>query len=365
MSTSLSTLLDELGCDDGAVVTPQRMEEAEYDAETSAHCLMLRLPPDLLRATAEVLNARDLHAMGAACRQLASLTAPLVPGLRLRLYAHQQRSLQWMRRCEQRAGLEAGLPRGGILADEPGLGKTVTVLATVLKTAGLQSGAGAEEAARAVAEVSWLALDPYYQAQTVMAVLKAVRGRAMAEALSELYRPSVNTLYAACAPGARRYATLAAFEEDARRAMRAVRNGAADEGTSEALLFTTQILEEELARARRGGAPPPPCASRTTLVVVPRPLLAHWEAQLEMHVEAAALAAAGGVWVDRSSTAPLPPPQALARYALVLTTSERLSREGGRHKAASSPLRNVRWLRLVVDEGHVLGNAGLSHKVCR
>eukprot|EP00964_Phaeocystis_antarctica_P084178 scaffold52988_cov68-Phaeocystis_antarctica.AAC.12 len=34
MSTSLSTLLDELGCDDGAVVTPQRMEEAEYDAET-------------------------------------------------------------------------------------------------------------------------------------------------------------------------------------------------------------------------------------------------------------------------------------------------------------------------------------------
>ena len=81
--------------------------------------------------------------------------------------------------------------------------------------------------------------------------------------------------------------------------------------------------------------------------------------------DAVQLAAAGGVWVDRSSTAPLPPPQALARYALVLTTSERLSREGGRHKAASSKLRNVRWLRLVVDEGHVLGNAGLSHKVCR
>ena len=125
---ALLSLFSELGCDDAAAELPS--DEAAAD---DAH--MLRLPLDLLRITAELLNARDLHAMGGACRRLTSLAAPLVPGLRLRLFDHQRRSLLWMRRCEQRAGLPGGLPRGGILADEPGTGKTVTTLALLAKTA--------------------------------------------------------------------------------------------------------------------------------------------------------------------------------------------------------------------------------------
>ena len=53
-----------------------------------------------------------------------------------RLHPHQLRSLRVMHAAEAPAGWEFGAMRGGILADDPGLGKTVTMLALVLSTLG-------------------------------------------------------------------------------------------------------------------------------------------------------------------------------------------------------------------------------------
>jgi hypothetical protein len=53
-----------------------------------------------------------------------------------KLYNHQLISLQKMTTMENRDN-RFGILRGGILADEPGLGKTVTVLALCLSTAGM------------------------------------------------------------------------------------------------------------------------------------------------------------------------------------------------------------------------------------
>ena len=144
----------------------------------------------------------------------------------------------------------------------------------------------------------------------------------------------------------------------------------------------------------------------TTLVVVPKPLLQHWAEQLRKLVDLAAIsplgAAAGGrgaVWVDDCGTtrdladvdAELPVPchggasasplldepglpAVWARYAIVVTSFERCASEARRadewssalwaaDESRRSPLTALRWLRLVVDEGHALGGGAEAQSI--
>lgn len=147
-----------------------------------------------------------------------------------------------------------------------------------------------------------------------------------------------------------------------------------------------------------------------TLIVVPTPLLEHWAEQLRRHVDLASIAfgghapaggvqggAGGGygrgaVYIDGLGDlldAPVPFPAVqiassalasageLAGFAIVVTTFERCGREQlkadvrtaaawqGRsvesawaaNDSRRSSLMALRWLRLVVDEGHCLGGA--------
>ena len=61
-----------------------------------------------------------------------------------RLAPHQVRSLRHMLAAEDPPGWRFGELRGGILADDPGLGKTVTMLALMVRSAGCAPAVPAE-----------------------------------------------------------------------------------------------------------------------------------------------------------------------------------------------------------------------------
>lgn len=165
---------------------------------------LVSLPQEVLVAKmAPFLQAQSLAALRSTCTYLNWSLRGVVPGLKLRLYSHQVNSLSWMRRressliqtesdCFQSAepsldgdvhraitggatvrlaskpfdndsswsirldpctgneiapeqafdsgALPRRVARGGLLCDDPGLGKTVTVLALILQTCGLSAG---------------------------------------------------------------------------------------------------------------------------------------------------------------------------------------------------------------------------------
>jgi len=135
---------------------------------------LLGLPPELLRMVTPRLDPRSLAVAACACGALRDAARGAVPGLKLTLFPHQRTALTWMaaRERDGEAGWEgeSGAPgwaplagpagtrplhacaadgalspappaaargcRGGLLCDEPGLGKTITVLSLVLQARG-------------------------------------------------------------------------------------------------------------------------------------------------------------------------------------------------------------------------------------
>ena len=153
---------------------------------------LANLPLEALEKVASFLRAPSLENLRLSCKYLHYELRGMVPGLKLRLYQHQVNSLCWMRqrektkweekdtlagkldhevgdahrcatggqtallrnrsgtqfhRVDQMFGFETSsvfletVPRsvacGGLLCDDPGLGKTITVLSLILQTIGL------------------------------------------------------------------------------------------------------------------------------------------------------------------------------------------------------------------------------------
>ena len=91
--------------------------------------------------------------------------------------------------------------------------------------------------------------------------------------------------------------------------------------------------------------------SAATLIIVPSTLIAHWEQQIARHTKTGILQ----VYV-LGSIKDTPPVHELAwHYDVVITTMSRLSLEWMRRK--ESALAQIHWLRIIIDEGHMLGSS--------
>lgn len=90
--------------------------------------------------------------------------------------------------------------------------------------------------------------------------------------------------------------------------------------------------------------------SKATLVVVPANLVDHWKTQIDKHVSPGQIRIL--VWTDNKK---LSPHNLAWDYDVVITTFSRLSAEWNPRK--KSPLIQVHWLRVMLDEGHTLGSS--------
>ncbi|KAL1522752.1 hypothetical protein AB1Y20_017724 [Prymnesium parvum] len=421
-----------------AALRPPAVEEAPA-SDDSEHDLGRRLCLEVLCQTpdyaellvAHIVSRADLGPLACASKRLAAAVrkppfadlgmfrTPFGAEHGCRLQPHQLRSLRHMRAAEDPPGWRFGELRGGILADDPGLGKTVTMLALIVRSAGTMPGVPSD---------FWDTEDGWAQLRS-----NPVGHRALLKLLNAIHREFMNPLdqvmpteqmkarfQEALAPllafanyGARssdEMRTLNEFERavgaclkialeargEGHRAPNGMVGMLARRERKRLCDSVRQALNEVrsgLDRHNRAFHVSPMgrralfernlLAASCTLVVVPMALLEHWFEQIRRHVDLCSLSSDGCghgvVWIDgmgdmsdlhdfRLRAADLiyscmADEYVLAAHRIVLTTYERCASEASRSlhcmASANSPLMRLRWLRLVVDEGHELG----SHEV--
>jgi hypothetical protein len=203
------------------------------------------LPKDVLvDKVACYLRAQSLDALRFSCKYLHHTLRSVVPGLNLRLYSHQVKSLSWMRvrekmlvesellhptqyrplfpdgdphrvvsggattllrartgdavRISQYAGdevhfaveepLSRTVARGGLLCDDPGLGKTITVLSLVLQTLGLSTEVPASVHESVEAQDTIISDDRIFAEYWKEQVVPDFRRRALTRLIAEFLR---------------------------------------------------------------------------------------------------------------------------------------------------------------------------------
>ena len=239
-----------------------------------------------------------------------------------RLVPHQHRSLRHMIAAEDPPHWQFGELRGGILADDPGLGKTVTMLALIVYSAGTRPAMPAEFWGTSA---GWRALRLNPEARrALLPLLNHVRRQ---------WEP-IRADAAFCAllrfqdEGPRHddeYATLESFEAALRGCLQTVvsaRGAPPHSPHAPRAVWSKELLEPVRVGLNgiRAGLDPRQrsffqsglgrralfernlLAAPSTLVVVPEALLEHWFEQLRRHVDLRSLersgARHGAVWID-------------------------------------------------------------------
>ena len=332
------------------------------------------------------------------------------------LFPHQLASLQAMQKLEN-TNTAFGSLRGGILGDAPGLGKTITMLALISSTSGQRPVTPPEFwDAKGVAEGwSHMRVNPAARKE-ILTATRPIRSWVQSylrfgSAERTVFQELVREISPPFLDG--RFPTLRDLELHVYRKLRGVGFPLA-----ELELFRTNMMEVKAGMDKRnrkllkGPAGQRILQERklipssATLIIVPDALLEHWFQQIHSHLDLSRfvdykhnnhldssneirnLVYIDGIGDFVDATLPLnqtkatlrvPPAYMLSQYFIVITTFSRCKSEGNQtgsrqRRQKNSPITNysstttaddssnnrstfskIRWLRLVVDEGHELG----------
>ena len=503
--------------------------------QRQSSCLGI-LPEEIVRTSiAPYLKARSLHSLRLTNRRMYNRLRSVVPGLKLELFQHQIRSLEWMEIRERRCIIEEDLlranndlslmeknrlhdgesvcggdyhrsvtggatvklsarpnntsnqegreniyrfdalsgctvdisqmkstkaARGGLLCDEPGLGKTVTVLSLILRSLGLSVDATTNNDHSAIDDES--IFHSYWESEYVTvhvrrpAILKLITRLIKSDKESGYFIPPISSYDLEdyfdvikrgdeiCFQDIRNKAnkgdeyckSFKVFEADVYRVLQnamtynhpsdPVHKAASrmvdsvksimmefkSEQVNTAMKSLSRIRKSDstslisiLERKKRAELHESLISSSSTLLVVPNPLLKHWEEQILSHIDfqycskeqqhivyyhtkkknvqasspalsfdlQQTLAKGPFCFIDDGSKE-LPPASILSRFTIVLTAYNRFTAEwklgslehekralrmgdvywGDDIDSEASPILKVHWLRLIVDEGHTV-----------
>lgn len=315
------------------------------------------------------------------------------------LFAHQLASLKAMHRAEN-SNTNFGTLRGGVLGDAPGLGKTITMLAMIASTSGLRPVEPKEFYDDESIDEHWklMRTNPVFR-EEILRALKPLRDCAVYHPLAQYTSPPYKD---------GRFLTLKSFERYVNHETRGVQQSRRDIFRRNVISFKAgldkrnrRFFANDRGKRMLFERNLVPCC--TTLIIVPDALLEHWVEQIRGHLNLESFVdhkcnkdkSHGVVYIDGVgdlSTArfplnyrsmSLPSSYALADYLIVVVpflrikqeyaseVSRKREREYGRKDDASaistssSPLLLLRWFRIVVDEGHELGQTPAGNDVTK
>ena len=301
--------------------------------------------------------------------------APLIPGLRTKLYPYQYRSAAMMiqreikpanmldprletltnpvgtnfyydrEACallsERREYQEAA---GGILAETMGYGKTLICLAVILQTKG-----------------QWPCIPPQYSLG-----LHPIRPR-----VASLMQMAAATIGRTSIPWKHYFEELCREGDNFQSCVRCLTENAGSYKIS-------STIKKHARKTHPTSQGRTILLSSATLVVVPSNLVSQWIQEYELHLAENSLS----LLVIDDFHKPIPPATELRDYDIILISKARFERESSSHDATikamkkqttcqcppgtcqcsvyHSPLKDLHFLRLVVDEGHAFASTGAS-----
>ncbi|XP_050164732.1 helicase-like transcription factor isoform X3 [Myiozetetes cayanensis] len=250
---------------------------------------------------------------------------------------------------------------GGILADDMGLGKTLTTIALILTN--FQDGKPLP--------VEKIASDKFYEESGTNSMSSV--GRRLCKDSSNVMEPGVSNVkkfgttplkYSSCLPKRDkakkpRYLGSSDLEESEEQQLQRTETTSCvnqeDSGFASVLLPSSACLKRQ--RRRKGTASVQSVEKkysddgpRATLIVCPLSVLSNWIDQFEQHIHQDFNVKIYVYYGSERSK----DPSVLSEQDVVLTTYSILATDYGIR--GNSPLHKVKWLRIVLDEGHAIRN---------
>jgi hypothetical protein len=311
------------------------------------------------------------------------------------LFRHQLASLAAMHKAENN-NVSFGSLRGGILGDAPGLGKTITMLSLIVNTAGLRPVEPEEFYDNQSIAEHWklMRVNPVFRTE-ILKSIKPLRGASNYDELARYVSPPFLD--------DDRFPTLVSFERHVnRQTANKVPRAQLDLFRRNVVLFKAgldkrnrRFFSNDKGRRMVFERNLVPCS--TTLIIVPDALLEHWAEQIRRHVKLDVFGENCGsddgvVYIDgvgdlsrarfplNHRQMSLPSMFDLVNYLMVVVPFSRIKQQYYLKKrrrkedvvdltvddngSESSPLLQLRWFRIVVDEGHELGANEAGNDVC-